>query len=99
MTTTSRFCSGNQSLASAFLLIHGSVKLVVVAGLLGSRPWSYPLAIFVFSGFTVYQGYALLHRFSLFLGAVTLLDVAVIGLIATEYRNVRGRVRCAAVSP
>ncbi len=75
--------------ASAFLLVHGVTKLLLVAGLLSHKLWSYPAAIVVFGAFTVYQFYELIHRFSFFLGAVTVLDLIVIVLIVEEYRHVK----------
>jgi uncharacterized membrane protein len=78
----------SQSLASAFLLVHGAVKLLLVGGLARNKLWSYPVAIFVFAAFTLYQGYELLHRSSLFMAAITFMDIAVVVLIAAEYRHV-----------
>jgi uncharacterized membrane protein len=75
--------------ASVFLIVHGIVKLVLVAGLATGRLWSYPAAFLVFAGFTVYQFYQLTQQYSLFLEAVTILDVVVILLIIAEYRQMR----------
>jgi uncharacterized membrane protein len=75
----------SQTLASAFLLIHGAVKLLLVGGLAANKLWSYPAAIFVFALFTAYQSYEFVHRTSVFMGAITVLDVAVVALIAAEY--------------
>ena len=75
--------------ASAFLIIHGFVKLALVIGLATHRLWSYPLAILVFAGFTVYQLYQLSQQYSLFMVTVTVLDVMVILLVTAEYRHMR----------
>ncbi len=75
--------------ASAFLIVHGLVKLGLIGGLATGKFWSYPAAIVVFTGFTIYQLYQLAHHNSLFLEAVTVLDLIVIFLIVAEYRNVR----------
>mgnify|MGYP001244694537 CR=1 FL=1 len=75
--------------ASVFLIIHGIVKLVLVGGLATNRLWSYPAAILVFAGFTIYQLYQLGQQYSLFLEAVTVLDVIVILLVIAEYRHMR----------
>jgi uncharacterized membrane protein len=40
--------------ASAFLSVHGVVKLLLVAGLAANKLWSYPTAHAVFAGFTIY---------------------------------------------
>jgi uncharacterized membrane protein len=75
--------------ASAFLIVHGAVKLVLVAGLATNKLWSYPAAIVVFAAFTVYQMYQLAHQSSLFLEVVTVLDIIVVLLVIAEYRYVR----------
>jgi uncharacterized membrane protein len=75
--------------ASAFLIVHGIVKLALVGGLATNRLWSYPVAILVFAGFTIYQVYQLSQQYSLFLEVVTVLDVIVIVLIIAEYRRMR----------
>ena len=75
--------------ASAFLLVHGVVKLGLVGGLAANQLWSYPAAIVVFSGFTIYQVYQLTHQYSLFLEIVTVLDIIVVLLVIAEYRRVR----------
>ena len=75
--------------ASVFLIVHGIVKLVLVGGLATNRLWSYPAAILVFAGFTLYQLYQLSQRYSLFLETVTILDVIVILLVIAEYRHMR----------
>jgi len=50
-----------KALTSAFLLIHGAVKLFVV-GLARNKLWSYPAALFVFAGFAVFQVYEFAPR-------------------------------------
>jgi uncharacterized membrane protein len=81
--------------AGAFLIVHGAVKLLLVAGLAANKLWSYPTAIAVFAEFTIYQIFQLWHQSSLFLGTVTLLDMIVVLLIFWEYRQVRMAARLA----
>jgi uncharacterized membrane protein len=75
--------------ASVFLIVHGIVKLVLVGGLATNRLWSYPAAILVFAGLTMYQLYQLDQQYSLFLEIVTILDVIVILLVIAEFRYMR----------
>lgn len=76
-------------LASAFLIAHGAVKLLLVGALARNRLWSYPAAIVVFSGFVVYQVHQLSHQYSFFLVTVTGVDVLFILLVILEYRHVK----------
>ena len=75
--------------ASVFLIVHGIVKLVLVGGLATNRLWSYPAAILVFAGYTIYQLYQLSQQYFLFLEVVTIVDVVVILLIIAEYSHMR----------
>jgi uncharacterized membrane protein len=74
---------------SVFLIVHGVTKLLLVRGLAANKLWSYPAAIAVFAAFTVYQLYQLAHRYSMFLGIVTVLDIVVILLVTEEFRQMR----------
>jgi uncharacterized membrane protein len=75
--------------ASTFLIVHGVVKVGLVGGLATNKLWSYPTAIIVFTGFTIYQVYQLTIRYSVFLGIATVLDIIVVLLVAVEYHYVR----------
>jgi uncharacterized membrane protein len=75
--------------ASVFLIVHGVVKLGLVGGLVTNQLWSYPAAIVVFTGFTIYQAYQLTQQDSLILGIATVLDLLVVLLVIVEYRRVR----------
>jgi uncharacterized membrane protein len=80
-------------LTVAYLLIHGFVKVFLVVMLLRRHPWAYPTAIAVFAAFGVYQVYQFTYSHSLFLLALTVLDVAVIVLTVWEWRILLGNAR------
>ena len=80
-------------LTIAYLLIHGLAKVFLVVMLLRRRLWAYPTAVAVFTAFGVYQIYQFTYSHSLFLLALTILDVAVIVLTIWEYRILTGRAR------
>lgn len=72
--------------ASLYLVSHGIIKIVLVAGLLRDKLWAYPSAIVVFTLFIVYQIYRYLYTHSVFLILLTVLDLMVIWLTWHEYR-------------
>ncbi|MGH9717916.1 MAG: DUF2127 domain-containing protein [Candidatus Acidiferrales bacterium] len=72
--------------ASLFLLSHGIVKIVLAIALWMDDLWAYPLAIFVFGAFAVYQVYRYTHTHSLALLVLTVLDIAIVWLTWEEYR-------------
>lgn len=83
------FSVSSQHFASLYLLSHGAIKLVLIAGLMRGILRIYPVAIAVFAGFIVYQLYRFTHTHSIWLLILTLLDMVVIWLTWHEYRYMR----------
>jgi uncharacterized membrane protein len=78
--------------ASAYLIVHGIIKVFLVAGLLGRRLWSYPVSLWFLVAFIVYQTYRFVFTHSLWLIALTVLDLIVAFLIWREYQRVRKQI-------
>ena len=72
-----------------YLVSHGLVKVVLVAGLLMEKLWAYPASLVALSLFILYQVYRFSFTHSLGLVALTVFDIIVIVLIWHEYRVVR----------
>jgi uncharacterized membrane protein len=83
---TAEFASGNRTFAVVYVGLHGVVKLALVAALL--RRWlpAYPIAVVVLGVFVVYEGYRATHTGSVLLPFLAVLDIAIIVVIAREYR-------------
>lgn len=60
LQTAHSFSLDTQKFASMYLLSHGIIKALLIAGLLRQKLWYYPAAIIVFVSFILYQ----LHRFT-----------------------------------
>jgi len=73
--------------AAAYLIVHGLIKLFLVASLLLGRLWAYPLSLWFLAAFIVYQCYRYLHSHSISLVLLTVLDLAVVFLIWREYQS------------
>jgi len=73
--------------AAGYLIIHGLIKLFLVAGLLLGRLWAYPLALWFLGAFIVYQCYRYTHTHSISLALLTVFDLAVAFLIWREYQS------------
>jgi uncharacterized membrane protein len=86
---TAQLTHGSLFFASLFLFSHGIVKIVLAVALWMDDLWAYPLAIFVFGAFAVYQVYRYAHTHSLALLLLTILDVAIVWLTWEEYRVLR----------
>lgn len=86
---TAEFASGNRTFAIVYLVLHGVLKLVLVAALL--RRWmpAYPVAVVVLGLFVVYEVYRAWHTGSVLLPFLAALDVAIIVLVLREYRVLR----------
>jgi len=75
-----------QHFAMTFLTLHGSVKLLLIYGLIKNQLWAYPVSIIIFIIFVLQQLYYLIFAtFSWGIFLVTILNIVVIGLIAYEY--------------
>jgi uncharacterized membrane protein len=76
----------SRNFAAFYLLIHGVVKIVLVAALLKEKFSVFPWAMAVFGGFILYQFYRFTFTHSLGLIALSVFDGAVIWLIWLEHR-------------
>ena len=72
-----------------YLLSHGLVKGVLVAGLLREKLWAYPASFVVFTAFIAYQLYRFSYTHDMVLIALSIFDLFVIGLAVHEYRLLR----------
>src|SRR6266446_3909966 len=73
--------------ASGYLIVHGVIKVLLVAGLLGRRLWSYPVSLWFLAGFIAYQAYRFFFTHSLWMIALTVVDLIVAFLIWREYQG------------
>ena len=78
--------AGTQTFASVYLIVHGLIKILLVAGLMRKKMWAYPVSIWVLGAFIVYQCYRFTVTHSVWLVLLTLLDIVVVFLIFHEYR-------------
>ncbi|SRR6266404_1181353 len=72
--------------ASSYLIVHGLIKILLVAGLLGRRLWSYPISLWFLAVFIAYQSYRFLFTHSLWLIGLNIVDLIVGFLIWREYQ-------------
>ena len=81
--------TGTKVFAAVFLLWHGAVKVGLVWALLRKQWWAYPLAITSFALFLAYQVYRYLHTRSVWLLALSILDLFVVVITWLEYKRLR----------
>ncbi len=72
--------------ASGYLIVHGIIKICLVAGRLGRRLWSYPVSLWFLATFIAYQAYRFFFTHSLWMIALTIVDLIVAYLIWHEYQ-------------
>ncbi len=71
-----------------YLLAHGAINILLVAGLLRNKRWAYPSALVFLGIFLIYQTYRLAFlSFSLWLLALTIFDVFIFVLIWHEWKR------------
>ena len=83
------FLAHSQYSISVYLLSHGTLKILLIVGLLRKKLWAYPAAITIFSLFVVYQVYRFSYSHSAWLVALTTVDIVIIVLTWHEYRMLR----------
>ena len=82
-----RFSPGAQSFASVYLVIHGLIKVILVASLLwGRHLWAYVASMWFLIAFIAYQAYLYLRAPSIGLLLLTALDLVVVYLVWREYQ-------------
>jgi uncharacterized membrane protein len=86
LNMSERLTSADPVFASFYLLTHGLIKVVLAIALWMNEIWAYPVAIFVFGGFCVYQIYRYTNTHSEALLWLTLFDIAIVILTWREYR-------------
>ncbi len=80
-----------QSFYAVYLVAHGLIKVVLVAGLLREKLVAYPLSLIALGAFIVYQLYRYSYTHSLGLILLTIFDLVVIILVWHEWRLLRRR--------
>src|SRR3954453_23582773 len=83
------FPASEQQFYAIYLLSHGLVKAVLVAGLLREKLWAYPASFAVFSAFIAYQLYRYSWTHDIGLILLSIFDLFVIYLAVHEYRLLR----------
>ena len=84
---------GGKIFGGLYLLSHGLVKIVLVAGLLRNKLWAYPWSLVVLSMFIAYQLYRYTFTHSIGLVLLTVFDLVVMWLIWKEYHIVKKHLR------
>jgi uncharacterized membrane protein len=85
--TFAHLSDGTKLFVSAYLLGHGLVKLLIVAGLWADRRWVFPVAIVLLIAFIAFQAWRLIGHFSPGLLVFTCLDVVILFLVCHEYQS------------
>jgi len=84
---TAGLTSSTMTFAAVYLLVHGLVKIGLLAAVLTNRYRVYPWAIGILISFIGYQVYELFVNYSIGLLVLTLFDAVIVGLTWREYRH------------
>ncbi len=83
------FSVAEHNFYAVYLLSHGLIKAMLVAGLLREKLWAYPASIAVFGAFIAYQLYRYSFTHDIGLILLSIFDLFVIYLAVHEYRLLR----------
>lgn len=76
-----------------YLLVHGTLKLGIVAALLrGGGRWLFPVASLILTGFVAYMSWRLMMHWSGWLLGFALFDLLTLALVLNEWRSESGGV-------
>ncbi len=78
-----------QDFYAFYLVSHGLIKLVMVAGLLREKLLAYPFSLAAMAGFIAYQLYRYSYTHAIGLIVLTVFDLIVMALIWHEWRLLR----------
>lgn len=79
----------SQHSIAAYMMLHGSTKLLVIWMLFKKKLWAYPLSLAVFGLFIAYEIYSYVHSKSVIMLAIIIIDALIILLILLEYLKLR----------
>lgn len=81
---------GGEKFVGIYLLVVGTINMVLVIGLLASALWAYPAALAAISVLMGYQLYRYVQNHVLALLLLTLYDAVVWWLVRHEYKTLQG---------
>lgn len=83
------FSISTQHSVAAYMLLHGTTKLVVIWLLLTKKLWAYPFAVVVFALFIAYEMYSYMHSLSVLMFMMVIIDIAIVVMIILEYNHLK----------
>jgi uncharacterized membrane protein len=81
--------ASTQAFGALYLLWHGVIKVALVVALLRKLLWAYPAAILAFGLFFMLQLYRYSHTHSVWLLALSVVDLFVIAMTWLEYKRLQ----------
>jgi uncharacterized membrane protein len=89
LTAAQHLTGATESFYAIYLVSHGLIKVVLVAGLLREKLIAYPLSLIALGAFILYQIYRYSYTHSFGLIVLTVFDLIVIVLVWHEWRLLR----------
>jgi uncharacterized membrane protein len=93
LTWVFHLSTDSKTFVIAYLLVHGIIKLVIVAAIWFGQLWAYWLAGIVFSLFVIYQMARFAVTHSMMMVFLTMVDLVIIALLPPEHRRVSLEIR------
>jgi uncharacterized membrane protein len=87
ITMGQNFTDSTQNSIAIYMIMHGTLKLLVIYLLWKKYLWAFPLGFVVFGVFIAYELYSYMHSQSLLMLFIVIFDIIIVALIALEYRR------------
>jgi hypothetical protein len=81
--------TGNRIFLIAYFWSHAAVKLTAVIGILTNKLWAYPFSLITLGILTLFQVGSIIHKASIGMILLTILDAFILWLIWREYGKVK----------
>lgn len=77
-----------QHFIAFYLISHGVIKFFIIYNIFKKKYWAYPVAIIVFSLFTIYQVYLYMGSSSPWMMGLIIMDIIIVILTYFEYKHI-----------
>ena len=85
VNTASAFSTSSQNFFAIYLVVHGFIKVFLIVGLFRRKLWAYPVSIFIFTIFIIYQFYEYYLNGSPWLLFLIFFDILIVLIAVYEF--------------
>jgi len=93
VNSAATFSTSSQSFFAFYLIVHGFIKIFLIVNLFRKRLWAYPVSIFIFTVFIIYQAYEYYLNNSPWILFLIFFDILIVLMTTYEFLTNRKNLR------